>query len=149
MKIVNNTYSGSITHLKENQIFVFGSNTEGRHGKGAALLALQKFGAVYGNPQGFQGKSYAIITKDLTKKRHPSIKKEDIIYQIYTLYRYAYDMPDREFLISYSGTKRNLNGYSNQEMADMFSDVKFNIPDNIVFEEEFSKLLNHEGLNSL
>ena len=33
----------------------------------------------------------------------------------------------------------NLNGYSNKEMAEMFS--MSNIPDNIVFEEEFYKLM--------
>ena len=37
-----------ITQLEPNQIFVFGSNTQGRHGKGAALTAKNKFGAVYG-----------------------------------------------------------------------------------------------------
>jgi hypothetical protein len=42
------TYSGMITELEPNQIFVFGSNTQGRHGKGAALMARYKFGAVYG-----------------------------------------------------------------------------------------------------
>ena len=35
----------NITSLKPNEIFVFGSNTEGRHGLGAALTAKQKFGA--------------------------------------------------------------------------------------------------------
>ena len=28
------TYKGEATKLKPNQIFVFGSNTEGRHGRG-------------------------------------------------------------------------------------------------------------------
>ena len=42
------TYSGTITRLEQNQIFVFGSNTQGRHGKGAALTARTKFGAIYG-----------------------------------------------------------------------------------------------------
>lgn len=61
-------YKGIITELPENGIFVFGSNTQGRHGKGAALLAKNKFGAIYGQAKGLQGQSYAIITKDLTKK---------------------------------------------------------------------------------
>ncbi len=45
-------------------IFVFGSNLAGRHGKGAALFARQKHGAVYGQGVGLQGHSYAIPTKD-------------------------------------------------------------------------------------
>ena len=37
-----------ITELKTNEVFVFGSNLEGAHGGGAALLAYRKFGAVWG-----------------------------------------------------------------------------------------------------
>ena len=76
------TYSGFINYLKDNQIFVFGSNTQGRHGKGAALTARLKFGAIYGQPEGIQGKSFAIITKDLTKKVHPSRTTAQVISQI-------------------------------------------------------------------
>ena len=39
----------------QRQIFVFGSNTEGRHGKGAALLARQRYGAKLGVAQGLVG----------------------------------------------------------------------------------------------
>ncbi len=45
-------------------IFVFGSNLAGRHGKGAALFARQNHGAIYGRGWGMQGHSYAIPTKD-------------------------------------------------------------------------------------
>ena len=34
------------------QIFVFGSNREGRHGKGAALCARNEHGAVWGQAEG-------------------------------------------------------------------------------------------------
>ena len=37
-----------ITELKPNEIFVFGSNLGGYHGGGAARIALDKFGAVWG-----------------------------------------------------------------------------------------------------
>ena len=50
--------------LKDNEIFVFGSNESGIHGAGAAFLANKKFGAVYGEGIGLFGKSYAIPTKD-------------------------------------------------------------------------------------
>ena len=45
------TYTGMIDKLNENQIFVFGSNTEGRHGKGSALKAKNNFGAIYGKSE--------------------------------------------------------------------------------------------------
>lgn len=46
------------------EIFVFGSNLAGIHGAGAAKVALEKFGAQWGQGQGYQGLSYAIATKD-------------------------------------------------------------------------------------
>lgn len=51
-----------ITSLESNQIFVFGSNLDGCHGGGAALLAFRKFGAVWGQGVGLQGQSYGIPT---------------------------------------------------------------------------------------
>ena len=45
-------------------IFVFGSNLAGRHGKGAALCAYKHHGALYGQGVGWQGMSYVILTKD-------------------------------------------------------------------------------------
>lgn len=46
------------------EIFVFGSNLAGRHGKGAALYAREHYGAVYGVGVGPTGSAYAIPTKD-------------------------------------------------------------------------------------
>ena len=51
-----------ITHLAENEIFVFGSNLAGAHGGGAARTALEHFGAIWGVGVGLQGQSYAIPT---------------------------------------------------------------------------------------
>lgn len=138
--IQRKTYSGMIQNLAPNQVFVFGSNTQGRHGKGAALTAKNKFGAIYGQAEGPQGQSYAIITKDLTKNTHPSRTPEQIKEQIHNLYEYARENPDKEFLVAYSGKGTNLNAYSNQEMADMFSSEP--IPNNIVFEQEFNELIS-------
>lgn len=141
--IQRKTYSGMIQNLAPNQVFVFGSNTQGKHGKGAALTAKNKFGAIYGEAEGPQGQSYAIITKDLTKNTHPSRTPEQIKEQIHNLYEYARENPDKEFLVAYSGNGTNLNAYSNQEMADMFGSEP--IPNNIVFEQEFNKLIPTES----
>ena len=135
------TYSGLITSLKPNQIFVFGSNTQGRHGAGAAKTARDKFGAKYGQAEGIQGQSYAIITKDLTidDKKNPSRTKEQIIEQIHGLYEYAKQHSDKEFLVAYSKDGKNLNYYSSKEMAKMFASK--DIPSNIIFEEGFYQLV--------
>lgn len=52
----------NITELEPNELFVFGSNLEGHHDGGAARVALEKFGAIYGKGVGLQGQSYAIPT---------------------------------------------------------------------------------------
>ena len=59
------TYKGLIKKLEPNQIFVFGSNTEGRHGAGTTRLCLNKYGAKWGQASGLQGQSYGLITTDL------------------------------------------------------------------------------------
>ena len=51
-----------ISDLKNNEIFVFGSNLAGVHGGGAARIAAERFGAVMGQGVGLQGQSYAIPT---------------------------------------------------------------------------------------
>ncbi len=133
------TYNGTIQNIDSNQIFVFGSNTQGRHGKGSALFAKNKCGAIYGQAKGLQGNSYAIITKDLTKYIHPSISEEFIIEQINELYEYANNNLDKEFIVAYSGVGSNLNAYKPIEMAKFFNQKP--IPTNIVFEEEFYNLI--------
>jgi hypothetical protein len=56
-------------------IFVFGSNLAGRHGKGAALTAVEKYKAVEGVGEGPTGQCYAIPTKD----KHLKVRNWDLI----------------------------------------------------------------------
>lgn len=51
-----------IAELRDDEIFVFGSNLAGMHGGGAARMACRCFGAVWGQGVGLQGRSYAIPT---------------------------------------------------------------------------------------
>lgn len=138
MKTQRITYTFPITFLKPNEIFVFGSNTQGRHGKGTSLLAARRFGAIHGISRGMQGKSYAICTKDLTSKVHPSISQEEIMEQIDKLYQFAIINSDLNFVVAYS-VGANLNEYTPKQMAKMF--YREDIPENIIFEERFSKLV--------
>lgn len=61
-------YSGLITP-NERTIFVFGSNPDGIHRSGSAKVAMEQFGAVFGQGEGLQGQSYALPTKDINKTR--------------------------------------------------------------------------------
>ena len=49
-----------VENLKDGQVFVFGSNLIGYHSGGASLVAMQRFGAVWGQAEGSQGQCYAI-----------------------------------------------------------------------------------------
>jgi len=128
-----------ISSLKKNQIFVFGSNEAGVHGAGAAKLAHQKFGAVYGVGFGLQGKSYAIPTKDLEIRTLPLDKIE---YYIYSFLTEAMEYPDNEFLVTKIGC--GLAGYSELEIASLFKNKL--IPENVTLPESFYNIINsHEG----
>ena len=108
-------YTSDIIHeLRPDQIIVFGSNTEGRHGKGLAKICLEKFGAKYGQPKGIQGQSYAIITKDLSKGLR-SVSLAFITEQITELYQWAEAHPWYEVLFTKIGT--GLGGFSEREIS--------------------------------
>ena len=60
----------NITKLKENEIFVFGSNSNGVHNGNAAATAM-KFGAIMGQAVGIQGQTYALPSKHIENlKKH-------------------------------------------------------------------------------
>ena len=120
-----------ITSLLPNEVFVFGSNAKGIHGKGAAKQAM-KFGAVYGQAEGMQGQSYAIITKKDWRVQNSSSLPE-IKAGIITMLDVAKAMPDKTFIVVKLGC--NLGGYTVKEVAQLFSDLV--IPSNVVLPKEF------------
>lgn len=155
------TYKGLITELKENEVFVFGSNLDGFSGAGSAGFAsFNEVGNVwrkhdYSNkPNGWKGKwnvkgvaagyqkgtigqSYAIptVTKCGAKR---SLSPEQIKSYIKDLYVFASSRKDLIFYVAQEN-KIGLNGYVPEEMAKMYNCA--DIPDNIYFEEGFAKLL--------
>ncbi len=112
-----------ITRLKKNQIFVFGSNISGFHSAGAALTALNKFGAISCKGEGLMGQSYAFPTlnKNLEQRTERELKKS-----IYKLYRVVRKNPDKEFLLTKVGC--GIAGYPEEFMKSLFK----NCPKNIV-----------------
>ncbi len=121
----------NITHLSDNEIFVFGSNYAGRHGKGAALQAL-KFGAIRGQGIGLMGNAYGIATKDRTLKVLPldSIKK-----QIGKFLEFAQANKQLKFLVTPIGC--GLAGYKPKQIAPLF--YSHEIPGNVSLPEVFRK----------
>jgi len=133
------SYSGKVTP-DDNTVFVFGSNTEGRHGKGAAKVAVDQFGAVYGVSEGLRGKSYALPTKNLQVKQNNSLRslnKSKIVENIRRMYDTAREHPTLQFKVYHIplGTM-GLAGYTGDEMLEMFKEAG-DIPANVVFHEEW------------
>lgn len=115
------------------EIFVFGSNLAGRHGKGAALDARLKYGAKYGQGEGLQGHSYAIPTKDAFMKTLPLCC---ISRYIYLFYLFAKEHPDLTFRLTPIGC--GLAGYSPKDIAPMFN----GFPKNVLLPDSFKEVLN-------
>lgn len=148
-------YEGLIMPEKD-IVFVFGSNPEGRHGAGAARVAIEKFDAIYGQGEGLQGNAYALPTKDLKVKENNglrSIGPEKIIKHIQSLYECALDNPQKKFCVAYTNTNNaTLNGYTGIEMAQMFKSAALNIPKNIIFSinwEPYLKVTEKDILNRI
>ena len=106
-----------IKYLKDNEIFTFGSNREGRHGKGAALIAKNKFGAIYGQSTGLQGQSYAIITKELRNNYDP-VTIDEIKDGIDNFILFAKDNKDLTFYVVELGC--NLAYFTVEEISPLF-----------------------------
>ena len=126
----------NIQSLKENEVFVFGSNLAGVHGAGAADLAFTKFGAKWGKGSGLVSKhAYAIPTKD---KRIRTMPLSQIQPYVDEFISYVTLNPDTEFLVTKIGC--GLAGYSVKEMASLFAG-KF-IPSNVSLPAEFWRIIN-------
>lgn len=109
-------------------IFVFGSNLAGRHGRGSAREARLKHGAVYGQGIGRQGNSYAIPTKDRFLHVLPL---EEIERYVAGFLDYARTRPEDRFKVVAIGC--GLAGYRPEEIAPLFQGA----PDNVLLPPEF------------
>ena len=119
----------NITGLAPNEIFVFGSNLAGIHGAGAARLAFDRFGAVWGIGIGHQGKTYALPTKD---KDIDTLPLTEIKKYIDQFLQYAEDHSEFIFLVTKVGC--GLAGWSIEDIAPLFDEV----PKNVILPREFN-----------
>ena len=101
--------------MSDREIFVFGSNLAGRHGKGAALVAMRQHGAERGVGEGLTGNSYALPTKDARIK---TLSLDVIRGHVDTFLTVARQRPDLRFMVTAIGC--GLAGYEPREIARMF-----------------------------
>lgn len=121
--------SGRISELKENEIFVFGSNLAGAHGGGAAWLAHKRFGAVWGEGVGLHGQTYAIPTMQGGVETIKPYVDEFI--------RFAKEHIGYRFLVTRIGC--GIAGFRDEEIAPLFREAVS--VENIILPKEFVECL--------
>ena len=102
-----------INNLKPNEIFVFGSNLGGMHGGGAARVAYNKFGAIWGQGVGLQGQSYAIPTM------HGGVNV--IKPYVDEFINFAKSHTELKFLVTRIGC--GIAGFTDEEIAPLFKEA--------------------------
>lgn len=122
------------------EIFVFGSNLQGIHGKGAALHAKNHYGAIQGKGRGIHYRSYAIPTKMTPYIRLSLI---EINFYVAEFICYAKGHDDYTFLVTAIGC--GLAGHKPEQIAPMFFLAK-DLP-NVQLPQEFIAVL--QGNNNV
>ena len=98
-----------ITRLGANEVFVFGSNEQGLHYGGAAKTAFENFGAIMGQGNGLQGKSYGIDSMSGLGVMGERVKE---------FCEFAKAHPEKRLLVTEIGC--GIAGYSIGEVAPLF-----------------------------
>ena len=114
-----------IKRLNDNEVFVFGSNLGGFHAGGAARVAVERFGAVWGQGVGLKGQSYAIPTM------HGGV---DVIKPyVDEFIAFAREHRELKFLVTPIGC--GIAGFTVDQMAPLFADA-IDV-ENIILPEDF------------
>lgn len=120
-----------ITALGPNEIFVFGSNLAGAHGGGAARVAYERFGAIWGLGVGLAGQSYAIPTM------HGGV--DAIRPYVDQFIEFAKTRKDLKFFVTRIGC--GIAGFQDKDIAPLFKNALD--VGNIILPKEFVKYLNY------
>ena len=127
--------SERISELKENEIFVFGSNLAGAHGGGAARLAYNRFGAIWGQGVGLQGQSYAIPTmQGGVETIKPYVEEFNL---------FAKQHPEYKFLVTRIGC--GIAAFTSDEIAPLFKDAVD--VENVILPKDFVEVLSRTQNN--
>lgn len=104
-----------IDKLEDDEVFVFGSNTEGMHAGGAARMAMN-WGAIYGKAFGLQGKTFAIPTVDY--RRSGKMGVDEIKKYVDEFLDFTIKNKDKKFLVTEIGC--GIAGFKVSEIAPLF-----------------------------
>ncbi|MBP5334710.1 MAG: hypothetical protein J6Y61_02860 [Bacteroidales bacterium] len=131
-KALSRVTPDNIQTLKPGEVFVFGSNLQGMHLGGAARLAHERFGAVYGQGIGLFGQSYALPTMNLSLEEIARYVDEFILF--------ADQHPELTFLVTRVGC--GIAGFSDEQIAPLFARA-FALP-NVYLPASFWKVLTYK-----
>lgn len=150
----------NIGRLPDDGIFVFGSNTDGNHCGGSALVAVERFGAVNGVAEGPQGQSYAIPTMEyvqwtdeddmsvLPSWQKIRIPEQQLVEACDRFILYTSQHPELTFYVTKIGC--GIAGWRVEEVARAFATALASflvpLPDNIVWPREFYEILKDYGV---
>ena len=126
-----------IVSLRNNQIFVFGTNKYGSQKHGAAGLAAKSFGARVGVKNGRTGNSYALPTMDCTL--------EELGAAIQQFEQYARENKELTFLVTPIGCGHA--GFKEEQVAPYFKGcIALN---NVMLPEQFIRFFRLECIDKL
>jgi hypothetical protein len=148
----------NLAKLPDDGVFVFGSNTDGEHCGGAALVALKRFGAVNGQAEGPQGRSYATPTMGYwdsfsygtteVLRYKIRISFDELVAACDRFVLYTSQHPELRFYVTKVGC--GIAGWKVDEVAQAFAvalgSFLVPLPDNIVWPREFYEILQSHGL---
>lgn len=119
-----------ITELKNDEVFVFGSNLWGSHGGGAAKIAYEQFGARWGvrGAMGCHGHSYAIPTLDLNMEKVPMDYLEESCADFL---HFAESFKIYTFYVTKIGC--GIAGFDEEDVKKLF----INSPDNVILPKDW------------
>lgn len=125
--------------MDKSEIFVFGSNTEGYHGGGAAKTAREQYGAEWGVGEGLTGQSYALPTRytrgEGKDREFITLPGRQIEIYIERFISFAKDHPELTFRLTAIGCGRA--GFTPEQLAPLLR----NAPHNVRLPPEFRSAL--------
>ena len=114
-EVLHRITPNEIKVLLPGQVFAFGGNLCGKHGKGAAKQALS-WGAIWGKAAGIQGRTYSIPTKGRSMNIILSVNEIKPFVDDYI--EYAIEHPELIFLTTEIGC--GLSKYKPKDIAPLF-----------------------------
>lgn len=123
-----------VDRLGQDEVFVFGSNVDGMHHGGAAAAAVRHYGAVMGQAEGPQGRSYAIPTTGTYQSMAAAVER---------FIDYARCHREQRFLVTRIGCGHA--GYNAADVARLFTQaIEL---ENVCLPEDFWNILGLKMFN--